>query len=476
MRKVKKIPAKKRVPVDNRAKMKPLRVIEDKDPSKEDIEKVPTLNPFFSKHRFFTTKKKQSAEEATQEEEAITLDPGEPHESGLTQFFRKTRFFKNPDQRAKPDETKINVEEDNQEREEDEENEIKLEPSHPSDGKSGKPEVSELLNAKDEWIDLEDAWGDERKIPPIGWFAMVALLILCSGGWAIYQVSLAQPKLQEIVIDNQTFLEAVEKEDQEVKALDTNLQDCIKGYLAATSITDILPYVRFPERVKPLMQDYYQKNARKIPVFRHIERMRSLNIGKRSFVSVQVRLESGKDYHMLIEQVGENTFKVDWESDVFYQPMRWADYCDKKPLKPMDFRVKVTPDHYYGYAFRDKKKYQCYKISTLGSERFLYGYVERETEVAYKLQDYFEKYGSAETISTTSKDEEKMEKVEEPPEILNIVSQLGKNTIGKKGKNMILRMSFLLEDSSMNCLKIEDLVCVGWAYIEPTDALFTEQE
>ena len=66
--------------------------------------------------------------------------------------------------------------------------------------------------------------------------------------------------------------------------------------------------------------------------------------------------------------------------------------------------------------------------------------------------------------------------MDKPPEILNIVSQLGKNTIGKKVKNMILLMRFLLEDDSMNCLKIEDLVCVGWAYIEPTDDLFTEQE
>lgn len=354
-----------------------------------------------------------------------------------------------------------------------EESVVKLEPVAIERGgvRSHQPEVSDIIDNEDESVEMEDAWGERTRLPPMGWFALLGILFVGLGVWASYSVYQAQPETEVIIIENKFFIEEGEKEKQEANAMHVGMQECVKSYLAATNIAELLPHVRFPERVEPLMQKYYQKHGRRKTEFRHFEQMRSLNIGKRSFVHAKVQLESGEYYHLLVEQLDTKTFKVDWESDVFYQPMPWEDYCEKRPLKPVDMRVRVSPDDFYGFAFRDKEKYQCYQLTTLGSDRFLYGYVERGSAVALKLKDYFDQYEKSLNPPVHEKEENDRKQT-----IAEKIAQKGqvKKRVGKKGRAMILRIRFILDDKSKFCVKIDDLVCIGWAYIESTDALLLD--
>ena len=334
------------------------------------------------------------------------------------------------------------------------------------EAKSGQADISELLAHDDAGVEVEHAWGERRRAVPMGWFVLLALLICGFAGWAVYSVYEAQSEIEAVTLGKEIILNELEEENQRVRDLHTGMQTCVRGYFAATNIVELLPHVRFPERVEPFMQEYYQSHGRRQIKFRHFEKIYPVNIGSKSFVRVQVELKNGKPYHLLLEQLSDQTFKVDWESDVFYQPMSWRDYCDKRPLKPMDLRVRVSRDDFYGFAFRDTSKYQCYKLASLGSDHFLYGYVKNGTPVAAQIKKLTSAEKDVDPLQSKAIEGLELASIDDVSSSNYRLKMDRKVEALKKFKPMILRLRFLREDLSTQCVLIESLVVDGWAYTD----------
>ena len=332
--------------------------------------------------------------------------------------------------------------------------------------KSGQADVSELFDNDDAVVEMERAWGERRRAVPMGWFVLLALLICGFAGWAAYSVYQAQPEIEAVTLGKDVLLDELEDENQKVHDLLTGMQMCVKSYLAATNVAELLPHVRFPERVEPMMQEYYQSHGRRQIKFRHFEKIYPVSVGGKSFVRVQVELKNGKPYHLLLEQLGDQTFKVDWESDVFYQPVPWRDYCLKRPLKSMDLRVRVSVDDFYGFAFRDPSKYQCYQLTSLGADHFLYGYVEIGTPVAAQIKKLMSAEDESDSRSSGAIAELDLAKVDDASSSSYRLKMDRKEETRKKSRPMILRLRFLREDASTQCVLIESLVVDGWAYTD----------
>ena len=85
-----------------------------------------------------------------------------------------------------------------------------------------------------------------------------------------------------------------EKEDQKVedqqstRRLLEQVTLCVKGYFSADQIDQRLSYVRQPERVRLLMEKYYQDHPMKTGEFRQFEKYSALDIEKVPFVYAKV--------------------------------------------------------------------------------------------------------------------------------------------------------------------------------------------
>lgn len=336
--------------------------------------------------------------------------------------------------------------------------------------KTNNPQKSDLEKVEMQKHDTEDDWKGSKMVAPIGWFVLVALVICGVGGWAIYDVMQAREVTQELIFEKKLLLVEKEKDAQVVRDLLGEMQRCVSGYLAAGSVDAMLPFVRHPERVGPLMLEFYKTNKRWRRRFKRFEHIRALSMGSRSFVYVLAEAEEGAEQNLFLEQLTDGSFRVDWESEVIYQPMPWKDYLMKRPLAPLDMRVLVETDDFYGFVFRDPKRYQCYKLTAAGGDGYLYGYVERGSQVALEMEELLTLLGSSSEVSDVQLE---LALIEEDEGIIDKVGlsdeffQEGEEVAAKakaKAEAMILRLRFLQDDPSKRCVMIESLVAQRWMY------------
>jgi hypothetical protein len=168
--------------------------------------------------------------------------------------------------------------------------------------------------------------------------------------------------------------EDLEDYDIQVK----ELEDAVKGFLAADSIEEMTRWVRDRKRVMPLIKEYYGRDGQE---FRPL---RWKAIGEDQGVSVlgemRAVLVTLDDYSQ--RQIGlEKTtrgFRVDWESWVGYSEMSWEEFQERRPTRPIVFRVRMERGDYYNFGFTDETRWLCFRILSPDDD-LLWGYAEAES-------------------------------------------------------------------------------------------------
>jgi len=78
--------------------------------------------------------------------------------------------------------------------------------------------------------------------------------------------------------------------------------------------------------------------------------------------------------------------RVDWETLVCYQPMKWDDFAAQRPTgTSLDFRVYVERDSFYSHEFADEKLWTCFRLTALDNEEALFGYARSGSEEAQAM-------------------------------------------------------------------------------------------
>lgn len=164
----------------------------------------------------------------------------------------------------------------------------------------------------------------------------------------------------------------------------------IRRFLKAKTVEDRAFFIRDPQRVKPLMTEWYGRPETKPLQWSDDDLLLSKQVKKivdhnRYFIIVLVEL-SGSGAHIFALEQTQDAIRLDWETSVGYQPMPLGEFKTKQPREPVEFRVKVKPTDYYNNQFSDEKKYQAVELSYPGKPEFkLYGYIDRGEEWAEPL-------------------------------------------------------------------------------------------
>ncbi|MDC1448126.1 hypothetical protein N8218_00565 [bacterium] len=242
-----------------------------------------------------------------------------------------------------------------------------------------------VVNTDEEWMKRVPA-GNSTAVP-MGWFVLVIGVMALIVSWAAYQLVFAK---KEVVVDvdsnTPSGLEAPlgreveEKERIEAASSYDALESQLGAYFSATTIEEKLKYVRHPERVEPLMRDYYSRHKIIPKEYKSIVEFHIVSLDNRPFTALSVETkDESKKLAVLVEKTSEGS-KFDWESEVAYQPMSLDEFMEKRPTEAMDFRVYATADRYYAYEFQDEQKWLCYRLSERDGEGYLFGYFSREQE------------------------------------------------------------------------------------------------
>lgn len=302
-----------------------------------------------------------------------------------------------------------------------------------------QPSIDVLIEAETAVVENpEEKWGGEtihRNPVPWGWFVLIGLIIAGAVIWSLTRVEKAEVQAKKIQVETRSALVDEEKEEREAAALIDRIEKTMRTYFTSTSVDALARLVRHPERVTPLMRHYY--GTRPIPVnpLKSIKVLQPLTLDDRgNFWMASVTLTNSKPQSLIIEIDASGNPKIDWETLVCYQPMKWDDFVSKRPAgTSMDFRVYVERDNFYSHEFSDSNQWVSFRLTALDSEETIFGYIRSDN-----------------------------------PEAAGLVNLLSGN--GGRKTTLVLRLSIPEGLQSRRGVVIEKLLSPRWLFVDPPDS------
>lgn len=264
-----------------------------------------------------------------------------------------------------------------------------------------KRQVREAEAGEIEWEGDQDEPEDGISWLVVTGFAMLLIACLVGGGLYIREqnqiVSGSEDNQSSPLIDKDgTLSKLLSKTDKEKESEDESklikkhedvdiekLEVIAKAFLDASSVDELMPYVRDPEHVRPLIENFYKESGVDLGGFRRLT-SESL-IMARNFCSLTFQNKSYEDIVLNFEVLGDGSYVIDWESYVGYCDMNFAKMQEELPVEPVMIRCTVVRQHYYNYAFSDDSKWRNYRLDFKNPEHTLSGYVERDSELDFEL-------------------------------------------------------------------------------------------
>ncbi len=165
------------------------------------------------------------------------------------------------------------------------------------------------------------------------------------------------------------------------------LMQPVSEYLSADTIEKKRAYVRNPEQTLQRMEHHYAVHPLIPQTCESFIKIQPFFYKQRQLWHVTAKTGRNSAVALMLEQMADGKFLVDWESHVDYQPMPWKQYLEEKPNKEMAFRVMVQDSTHYAYEFSSETQWAAYELTQSHSEETAYGYVLRDSDAHKALTE-----------------------------------------------------------------------------------------
>jgi hypothetical protein len=283
----------------------------------------------------------------------------------------------------------------------------------------------------------EEAWGEnsKRRLPiPLGWLMLFGTAVVVAVVWSIANLKKSEGQAHTIRAETETVLALEKTEETEARELIERIENTLRIYFASNHVDLLARLVRHPERVKPLMQEYYARHPLVRSPMKSMRVLQPLTLeGRGNFWMGSVALADGRLVNLVIEIDANGEPRIDWETQVCHQPMPWDDFSRQRPAgRSMDFRVYAERDNFHSHEFEDTEKWLCYRLTALDSDETLFGYVAAGSEAARLLEEA--------------------------------------TSLNPRGRaSLVLRLAIPHGLQSRRGVVIEKVVCARWLYIDSPD-------
>ncbi len=154
----------------------------------------------------------------------------------------------------------------------------------------------------------------------------------------------------------------------------------IQKYNETPNWQDRLQYVFEPERVRKLMEDYYEHQRGVDPIMGALMDQGRFRIDGSEIVLLTYRgARTDGKLEIALRRTSGDRLVIDWESFVGYGETNFADLIRSRSPKPVLMRALVKLDDYYNFEFSDSKKHLSLKLSSPDGDSFVNAYCERDS-------------------------------------------------------------------------------------------------
>jgi len=167
--------------------------------------------------------------------------------------------------------------------------------------------------------------------------------------------------------------------------LEDRVRDTIEKFLSVTSSSDLYGIIRSPSRCAELIENFYSRNEFVFPRLKSIDSIEKIDGDLEGFWLVNITVDDLIQARSVILEDTDRGFLMDWEEFVRFGEKNWDDFIESKSTEVSIFRVRCTLDTNPEFAFPDRSKWLCVRISDWISNEDLYGYVERKSDVGVRI-------------------------------------------------------------------------------------------
>ncbi|MFC5454200.1 hypothetical protein [Prosthecobacter fluviatilis] len=120
------------------------------------------------------------------------------------------------------------------------------------------------------------------------------------------------------------------------------IEIALRGFFEAVGIDQQLAFSRDPQRVRPLMQQYYRIHPHTPLQWKSLGWVLPVEEEGYRLGYAQAVLANADPVSLIIEEQPDGSFRVDWESSVRYGEADWGSFIKSQPTSPTLFRVVAS--------------------------------------------------------------------------------------------------------------------------------------
>lgn len=256
------------------------------------------------------------------------------------------------------------------------------------ESRSHQPGIEELIDKPAINPDLvEQAWAKNpfyRQNVPWGWFLLIGTLLAAAIIWSLSGIQKANVHAKKIRVATESIVDNDARENREAGDLIVRIDAATRKFFDTTDVAELARQVRHPERVTPLMHAYYGGKAIPAQGIRRTKILQPVTLGTHgNFWMETVELANRETRNLLIEILDSGEPRIDWETLVCYQPMKWDTFVTERTQNTsLDFRVYAEQDMFFSHEFSDSNVWNCFRLTALDSEESLFGYAKKSEQAS----------------------------------------------------------------------------------------------
>ncbi|MFM7181843.1 MAG: hypothetical protein ACKO2G_10325 [Verrucomicrobiales bacterium] len=166
------------------------------------------------------------------------------------------------------------------------------------------------------------------------------------------------------------------------------IKPTIEAFLNATDLEQRIKTVREPERLRPVMEEYYQSHTDGPISFLRVDDQQETVDYRGNLLVLPVLMRDYSKKQIAIEYTGAG-FLIDWESFVGYGEMPVERFREEIPYRPVMMRVSFGPavPPYFNYGFTDEENLECHLL-TFPDESYVFGYTLKFSPISNRLREF----------------------------------------------------------------------------------------
>ena len=133
---------------------------------------------------------------------------------------------------------------------------------------------------------------------------------------------------------------------QNIEGKRHQIETTVRGFFEATDLDQKLAYARDPQRVRSLMENHYRTHPQNPLEWKNLGCVLPVEEPGFRLGYAQAVFANAEPVSLIIEEMEDGSFRVDWESSVRYGELEWEEFIKTQPASPKLFRVTASkPQH-----------------------------------------------------------------------------------------------------------------------------------